>query len=62
MLDQQQRERPREQDAPWLPKNEGPLAGPRTPDIQKPDTSRLLKKMRAVDNNQSKKYRQRSGE
>jgi hypothetical protein len=60
---QQQRERQRTVDpAPWEPKGESPFGGPRTPTIDKPDTSRLLKRMRSTDKNGSKKYRQRSGE
>src|SRR5205085_12487618 len=47
--------------APWGPKqrDEG---GPRSPDISRPDTKDLLKKMRKVDPNQSKRYRQRTGQ
>lgn len=62
MLEQQQREKPVPQDAPWTPKKDGPFDGPRSPDIQKPDTSRLLKRMNSIDKNQSRKYRQRSGQ
>jgi hypothetical protein len=62
MPDQQSRERSIPQDAPWKPKQSGPFDGPRSPEIQKPDTSRLLKRMKAIDSNQSKKYRQRSGQ
>ena len=36
--------------------------GPRSPDISRPDTRDLLKKMRKVDPNQSKRYRQRTGQ
>jgi len=39
--------------APWGPK-QGDEGGPRSPDI--------LKKMRKVDPNQSKRYRQRTGQ
>lgn len=47
--------------APWGPK-QGDEAGPKAPDISKPDTRDLLKRMRKVDPNQSKRYRQRTGE
>lgn len=46
---------------PWEPKKEEG-DGPRTPDISRPDTKDLLKKMRKVDPNQSKRYRQRTGQ
>jgi|GEM_PF-259939 len=46
---------------PWGPK-QGDGGGPRSPDISRPDTKDLLKKMRKVDPNQSKRYRQRTGE
>src|SRR5271166_955278 len=36
--------------------------GPRSPDVSKPDTKDLLKRMRKVDPNQSKRYRQRTGQ
>lgn len=62
MPEQQQRERPQQDQAPWTPKNAGPFEGPRTPAIEKPDTAKLLKRMKAIDSDQSKKYRQRSGE
>jgi hypothetical protein len=47
--------------APWGPK-QGDGGGPRSPDISRPDTKDLLKKMRKVDPNQSKRYRQRTGQ
>jgi len=46
---------------PWGPK-QGDGGGPRSPDISRPDTKDLLKKMRKVDPNQSKRYRQRTGQ
>jgi hypothetical protein len=46
---------------PWGPK-QGEGDGPRSPDISRPDTQDLLKKMRKVDPNQSKRYRQRTGQ
>jgi hypothetical protein len=36
--------------------------GPRRPDVDAPDTKELLKKMRRVDPNQAKRYRQRTGQ
>jgi hypothetical protein len=47
--------------APWGPK-QGDGGGPQSPDISRPDTKDLLKKMRKVDPNQSKRYRQRTGQ
>jgi len=46
---------------PWEPK-QGGGEGPRSPDVSKPDTKDLLKRMRKVDPNQSRRYRQRTGE
>lgn len=46
---------------PWTPK-EGDSGGPKSPDISKPDTRDLLKRMRKVDPDQSKRYRQRTGQ
>lgn len=36
--------------------------GPRSPDVTKPNTDDLLKRMRRVDPDQAKRYRQRTGE
>ncbi len=36
--------------------------GPAKPGVQRPDTSDLLKRMKRVDPDTAKKYRQRSGE
>ncbi|NMC82842.1 MAG: ubiquitin-like protein UBact [Armatimonadetes bacterium] len=36
--------------------------GPRRPDVSRPDSKRLLERMRRVDPEQAKRYRQRSGE
>jgi hypothetical protein len=47
--------------APWGPK-QGDGGGPHSPDVSRPDTKDLLKKMRKVDPNQSKRYRQRTGQ
>jgi hypothetical protein len=48
--------------APWGPKQGDEGGGPKAPDISRPDTQDLLKKMRKVDPNQSKRYRQRTGQ
>jgi len=47
--------------APWE-KKETDAGGPRRPDVDAPDTNELLKKMRRVDPNQAKRYRQRTGQ
>ena len=47
--------------APWTPQ-QGDGGSPKAPEITKPDTRDLLKRMRKVDPNQSKRYRQRTGE
>jgi hypothetical protein len=36
--------------------------GPRNPDVEKPDTRRLLERMKRVDPRQAERYRQRSGQ
>lgn len=36
--------------------------GPREPKVEKPNTEELLKRMRKVDPDQAKRYRQRTGE
>jgi hypothetical protein len=40
----------------------GDDSGPKSPDVKRPDPSDLLKRMRRVDPEQAKRYRQRSGE
>ena len=56
-------ERVQKPPVPWGPKQgDGEGGGPRSPDISRPDTRDLLKKMRKVDPNQSKRYRQRTGQ
>lgn len=46
---------------PWVkPKDNGD--GPRVPNIEKPDTRRLLERMKRVDPRQAQRYRQRSGQ
>ncbi|XHR30746.1 MAG: ubiquitin-like protein UBact [Chthoniobacteraceae bacterium] len=47
--------------APWGPK-QGDGGGPHSPDVSRPDTRDLLKRMRRVDPDQSKRYRQRTGQ
>ena len=47
--------------APWERK-ESEQGGPQRPDVNAPDTKELLKKMRRVDPNQAKRYRQRTGQ
>jgi hypothetical protein len=58
--DQQQRQP--SHDEPWLPKEQAPFSGPRTPAVDKPDTSGIIKKLRSVERDASRKYRQRSGQ
>jgi hypothetical protein len=36
--------------------------GPKSPQVEKPNTEELLKKMRKVDPDQAKRYRQRTGQ
>jgi hypothetical protein len=36
--------------------------GPRAPQVDKPSTEELLKRMRKVDPDQAKRYRQRTGQ
>lgn len=36
--------------------------GPKTPSVKRPDPSDLLKRMRRVDPDQARRYRQRSGQ
>ncbi len=36
--------------------------GPARPDVDRPDTQDLLRRMRRVDPNQARRYRQRTGE
>ncbi|HSI14899.1 MAG TPA: ubiquitin-like protein UBact [Chthoniobacter sp.] len=47
--------------SPWGPQ-QGEGGGPKSPDVSKPDTKDLLQRMRKVDPNQSKRYRQRTGQ
>ncbi len=36
--------------------------GPKRPDVTRPDTRNLVRRMRRVDKDQSRRYRQRTGE
>ena len=56
-----QERRPRPAPAePWQkPGDEG---GPRQPEVKRPDSRELLERMRRVDPNTARRYRQRSGE
>ncbi len=47
--------------APWARK-EPERSGPTRPEVDRPDNKELLKKMRRVDPNQAKRYRQRTGQ
>lgn len=40
----------------------GDGGGPGRPDVKRPDTRRLMERMKRVDPDQAKRYRQRSGE
>jgi hypothetical protein len=40
----------------------GDDSGPKTPGVKRPEAGDLLKRMRRVDPDQAKRYRQRSGE
>ncbi len=43
-------------------RREGDGGGPNKPDVKRPDTSDLLKRMKRVDPDAARRYRQRSGE
>jgi hypothetical protein len=59
MPDQQQRMP--EQDAPWNKQQSSPSGdGPRS--VNTPDTSSILKKLKRIESDQAKRYKQRSGE
>lgn len=47
---------------PAAPGGGGGGEGPRAPQVEKPNTEELLKKMRKVDPDQAKRYRQRTGQ
>jgi hypothetical protein len=48
------------QDPVTRPGGEGD--GPSKPDVRRPDTNELIKRMKRIDPEQAKRYRQRSGE
>ena len=43
-------------------RKEGGDGGPGKPDVQRPDTRDLLKRMKRIDPDTARRYRQRSGE
>lgn len=43
-------------------RREGGDGGPNKPDVKRPDTGDLLKRMKRVDPDAARRYRQRSGE
>ena len=43
-------------------RREGDGGGPSKPDVKRPDTGDLLKRMKRVDPDAARRYRQRSGE
>jgi hypothetical protein len=48
---------------PLVPeRKEGDGGGPGKPDVRRPDTSDLLRRMKRIDPEQARRYRQRSGE
>jgi hypothetical protein len=56
----EQQQRMPGQDAPWN-KQELPLeGGPRS--VKTPDTSSILKKLKRIESDQAKRYKQRSGQ
>lgn len=52
-------QRPTAPDPLTRPRDDG---GPRAPDVKRPDPGDLLKRMRRVDPDQARRYRQRSGQ
>ncbi|MEM1057832.1 MAG: ubiquitin-like protein UBact [Verrucomicrobiota bacterium] len=58
MPDQKQKQRPAEP----APEQGGGGDGPSAPKVEKPNVDKLLKRMRKVDPDQAKRYRQRTGE
>jgi len=47
---------------PWRKEGGGGDDGPSRPNVRRPESNDLLKRMKRVDPNQAKRYRQRSGE
>lgn len=53
----------RKTEEPWTkPQPDGGDDGPSRPDVSRPDTRRLLERMKRVDPRQARRYRQRSGQ
>jgi hypothetical protein len=44
------------------PSPDGDDKGPTTPNVKRPDTKKLMDRMKRVDPDQARRYRQRSGE
>lgn len=57
MPDQQQKQRQGDAGGPG-----GDESGPGAPQVEKPDVKDLLKRMKKVDPDQAKRYRQRTGQ
>lgn len=47
---------------PTPERKEGPGEGPSKPDVKKPNTNDLLERMRRVEPDAARRYRQRSGQ
>ena len=56
------RDRKQRPTGPVGPDDGGDDDGPKRPDVNKPNTRELLRRMRRVDKDQSRRYRQRTGE
>lgn len=56
------RQGPRQQDPLRRNGGEHDEDGPKRPDVEQPNRQRLLKRMRQVDKDQAKRYRQRTGQ
>ena len=59
MTDQKQKVRPF---SPGPSPSGGGNEGPKAPQVDRPNTEELLKKMRKVDPDQARRYRQRTGQ
>lgn len=47
---------------PGPPSSEGDDNGPQSPKVEKPNVEELMKRMRKVDPDQARRYRQRTGQ
>ena len=56
------RERKQKPAGPFLPGDDGDDDGPKRPKVDRPDTRELMRRMKRVDKDQSKRYRQRTGQ